>query len=217
MTISFLTGVFVAGEFDPGTVPAFAALCLLINSKQAFTLWMRSTGSDARVHLLVLAGEVAVAGTLLLTVLGGAPVAFLPYAAVPLVYLVLLRFAGEHNLLTEIAGFSLLSLSALIGKFAASGEIDPRLYLAVAIFFTAGVFRVRIQFRKKFFYRLLMVIYIAFAVVLYRAASLPVIALFPLTDNLLFAAILYRVKVRTTGWLEVAKGTLFLVLMVIYY
>lgn len=219
ISISFLTGVLVAGEFAPVTVPAFAALCLFINSKQAFTRWMRSTGPEARTHLTVLMGEITVAGLviLLLIVPAGVLNAFLPYAAIPLVYLVLLRFAGEHNLLTEIAGFSLLCLSALIGKFAASGEIDPRLYLAVAIFFTAGVFKMRIQFRKKFFYRLLMVVYIAFAVVLYRAASFPAIALFPLVDNLVFAATLYKVKVRTTGWIEVAKGVLFMILMVIYY
>jgi len=217
MSISFLTGVLAAGAFALVTVPAFAALCLFINAKQAFTLWMRSTGPEAWTHLNVFIGEIITAGLLLLIVMADELISFFPYAMIPLAYLALFRFAGEHDLLTEIAGFFLLCLSALIGKFAAVGEIDSRLYLAVAIFFTSGVFKVRIQFRKKLFYRLLMAVYVAFAVLLYRTASLPVVALLPLADNLVFAATIYKIKVRTTGWIEVSKGVLFMVLMAMYY
>jgi len=217
MSISFLTGVLVSGEFAPVIITAFAALCFFINSKQAFTLWMRSKGPDARTHLNVFIVELMAAGLLMLTVLAYKLAAFLPYGFIPLLYLVLLRFAGEHDLLTEIAGFFLLCLAAPTGEFAAAGEIDSRLYLAVAIFFTSGVFKVRLQFRKKVFYRVLMTVYIIFAAAFYHAISVPSVVLLPLAENLFFAATNYKLKVRTTGWIEVAKGTLFMILMVIYY
>ena len=46
---------------------------------------------------------------------------------------------------------------------------------------------------------------------------IPSIILLPLVDNFIVAAILYRVKLRTTGWIEVAKGVTFLGLFIISY
>jgi hypothetical protein len=124
---------------------------------------------------------------------------------------------GEHSILTEISGFVLLSLSSLFARLAASGVIDPALFIAVAVFFTAGVFKVRVQFKKGVAQRILMVIYIAFAFIVYQLIPIPVLALLPLIDNLIFSITLYRVKVRVTGWLEVLKGVIFLLLMALGY
>jgi hypothetical protein len=44
-----------------------------------------------------------------------------------------------------------------------------------------------------------------------------VIILLPLLDNLIVAATLYKVRLQTTGWIEVAKSVLFLVLFISYY
>ena len=108
----------------------------------------------------------------------------MPYVLAPLVYLFCLKFLGEHSFFTEISGFVLLSLSALVAKLATTGLIDPALFATVAIFFTAGVFKVRVQFRKGILHRVLMVIYIGFAIAVYRLIHTPVLVLLPLIDNL---------------------------------
>jgi len=161
--------------------------------------------------------QVAAATIILLFVLGSRIYSLMPYAVVPLAYLLLLKFLGEHSILTEISGFVLLSLSALIARLTTAGVIDPALFIAVAVFFTAGVFKVRVQFKKGMAQRILMVFYIAFAFIVYRLIPLPALALLPLIDNLIFSLTLYRVKVRVTGWLEVLKGVIFLLLMALSY
>jgi hypothetical protein len=157
--------------------------------------------------------QVLAATVMLLPVLWESLDQLMPYSLVPLAYLLCLTFLGEHSLITEISGFVLLSLSALVAKLATTGVIDPELFATVALFFTAGVFKVRVQFRKSFPHRALMVMYIGFALAACRLINTPALVLLPLIDNLIFSITLYRVKLRVTGWLEVLKGVAFLLLM----
>jgi hypothetical protein len=46
---------------------------------------------------------------------------------------------------------------------------------------------------------------------------IPVIILLPLVDNLIVAATLYKVKLQTTGWIEVAKSLTVLALFIYCY
>lgn len=48
------------------------------------------------------------------------------------------RFAGEHFVLTEVLGFALMRLAAVLAKFLITGGIDVRLFIAVALYFGAG-------------------------------------------------------------------------------
>lgn len=217
MLLSFLTGLLVGGGFSPHVIFALAAISLYINSKQALKLWIRQAQKTENNHKVWFFVQVLIATALMIPVIGKDTIKLLPYASVPLVYLVLLKTAGEHNILTEISGFVLLSFSALIAKFSATHEIDPLLFASVAVFFVAGVFKVRLQLTKKKRERLLMAGYAAFAIVFYLAAGAPLVALVPLLDNLVFALVLYRVKLDVIGWLEVAKGVIFLVLMAVSY
>jgi hypothetical protein len=141
----------------------------------------------------------------------------MPYAFVPFAYLISLKFLGEHSIITEISGFVLLSLSALIAKLTATGAIDPELFTTAAIFFTAGVFKVRVQFSKSMLQRILMVSYVGFAIAAYWLMHRPVVVLLPLIDNLVFSITLYKLKLRAAGWLEVLKGVAFLLLMAMNY
>ena len=50
---------------------------------------------------------------------------------------------------TEVLGFILLSLAALIAKVAVGSGVDARLFGVVAVFFTAGVFRVPASSSKR--------------------------------------------------------------------
>lgn len=128
----------------------------------------------------------------------------------------LLYLAGEHAIAAEICGFGLLALSSLIAKFATSGIVDYKLYIAVAVFFIAGVFKVRLQLKKEFPQRVSMILYVAFAVFAYYLIRMPVIILLPLIDNAIFSITLYRIKLKATGWLEVIKGMAFLVLIALF-
>jgi hypothetical protein len=217
MLMAYAAGLVVSGKCGMRALAALLALALLINAKQSFTVWMRSAAADKTMPLAVFLAQAALATALMTGVSGDKIMQLMPYAAVPFAYLLCLKLLGEHALSTEVLGFVLLSLSSLIGKFAAAGELDPRLFLAVAVFFTAGVFKVRIQLRKAMRYRVLMAAYLIVSAVLYITAGLPLLLLTPLADNLVFAVTLYRAGLRTTGWVEVSKGLAFLVLLAFSY
>lgn len=219
MTLSYLTGLVVSHRVTPRSAVVFVALALYINSKQAFVLWMRRRGLNSSRSFTAFVLQVLAATMLLLPVLGLGkdPASLMPYALVPFAYLLSLKFLGEHAFITEISGFVLLSLSALVSKLTATGVIDPVLFTAVAIFFTAGVFKVRVQFAKGMLQRVLMVIYVGFAIASYWLMHTPLIVLLPLIDNLVFSITLYKLKLRVTGWLEVLKGGAFVLLMAMNY
>jgi hypothetical protein len=217
MLMAYAAGLVASGRFGMKALAALFALALLINSKQSFTVWMRSAAAAKAAPRAVFLAQTVIAATILTAVAGDKILQLMPYAVIPLSYLLCLKLLGEHALITEVTGFVLLALSSLIGRFAASGEIDPRLFFAVAVFFTAGVFKVRIQLRKTMRYRMLMAAYLIASSVLYIAAGLPLLLLVPLVENLVFAATLYRAGLRTTGWVEVAKGLVFLVLLAFSY
>ena len=217
MLMAFAAGPAVSGRFSMKALAALLALALFINAKQAFTVWMRSAAAEKAMPLAIFLGQGVLATALVTAVAGQSITQIIPYAGIPFAYLLCLKLLGEHALPTEVLGFVLLSLSSLIGRFAVSGVIDPRLFLAVAVFFTAGVFKVRIQFRKEVRYRILMIAYLAGSIVIYLTFDLPLLLLVPLADNFLFALIRYRAALSTTGWLEVSKGLAFLVLLAFHY
>ena len=217
MLMAFAAGPAVSGRFSMKALAVLLALALFINAKQAFTVWMRSAAAEKAMPLAIFLGQGVLATALVTAVAGQSITQLIPYAGIPFAYLLCLKLLGEHALPTEVLGFVLLSLSSLIGRFAVSGVIDPRLFLAVAVFFTAGVFKVRIQFRKEVRYRILMIAYLAGSIVIYLTFDLPLLLLVPLADNFLFALIRYRAALSTTGWLEVSKGLAFLVLLAFHY
>ena len=217
LVLSYLAGLSVSAGFRPGVIAGFVALALFVNSKQALTSLLRGGASGFREDIAVFIAQVLTASVILIFLLGADLPRFLPFAVVPLMYLCLLRFAGEHAFLTEIAGFSLLSMASLISRFIISGEIDLRLYVAVAVFFASGVFKVRAKFKRGMCERLSAAFYVFASAASYYLLRIPLIVLLPLADNLIFSATLYRVKLKTAGWIEVAKGTVFLVLLTLNY
>lgn len=214
LIIAFLTGLVASRGFAWQTMPVFLSLCLLINSKQALTKWLREKGSRPA---LIFLGQLVVATIILITVFGEGVPQLLPLLVFPAAYLLVSRSAGEHFILTEVLGFALISLAAVLAKFTVTGGVDIRLFVAVAFYFTAGVFKVKTLLLKKTRDRVLTVLYVVLAAFVYRGYHVSLIILLPLIDNLVAAALLYRVKLKTTGWIEVAKSLLFLILMSLYY
>jgi hypothetical protein len=215
LIVAYLIGIGVSKAFTWTAVPLFLALGLLINSKQAFTKWSRRP--EDRKSLIIFVGHIAAATIGLLAVFGGDIPMLLPLLIFPLAYLLMNKFAGEHSVLTEVLGFTLLSLSAVLAKFLLTGGLDVRLFLGTALYFTAGVFKVKAVLLKKMKDRVLTVLHIVFAALVYYRMHIPVIILLPLVDNLIVSAFPYKVRLQTTGWIEVGKSLLFLSLFIYYY
>ncbi len=213
MLLSYSLGL----DYSAGWPVIFAGLLgtgLLINSKQALTLWFRQRNRSDALGALV----VQVTGGALVLIVAGGPGLFrlLPWGLIPLLYLISLMVAGEHRIYTEVLGFATLTLSVILGQFLTTGDVSPVLYLGVATFFIAGVFKVRVHLRKGKKERIMMVAYLVCLLVVYNLSGLPVIPLIPLVENLLHALGLYRQKLRTVGWMEVLKGMVFVILIRLY-
>lgn len=217
MVLSYATGLAVSRGVTALSLVPLLALSLYINAKQAFVLWMRRSGSSPARAGGVFLLQLSAATLLMLAVFGSSLIRLLPFVLVPVLYLLLLKAAGEHAFITEIAGFALLALSSLVARFAASGVVDPALFAAAALFFTAGVFKVRVHLKRKPFERVLTGLYVLFCLAAYGVMGVQPILLLPLLDTLLFAVFPYRVRLKTLGWMEAGKGIAFLLLAAFFY
>jgi hypothetical protein len=215
LIIAYCIGIGVTRSFAWAVVPVFLALALLINSKQAFMKWVRQP--SVRRHLGIFLAQIIVAAAILLAVYGDAVMTLLPLLIFPAAYLLSNRLGGEHFVLTELLGFALLSLAAVLAKFTIVEGVDVRLFAGVAMYFTAGVFKVKAVLLKKTRDRVLSVLYIVLATYVYDRMHINLIILLPLAENIFMAATLYKVRLQTTGWIEVAKSLLFLGLFIAYY
>jgi len=215
LVIAYLTGLGVSRAFPWQAVPVLIALGLLVNAKQAYTRWTREPG--VRTHLVVFLGQAGIAAVILAAVYGRGIPQLLPLLVLPAAYLVMNRFAGEHHVVTELLGFALLSLAAVLARFLVVEGVDIRLFVGTALYFTAGVFKVKAVLLKKTRDRVLSVLYILFAAYAYHRFHLAVVALLPLAENIVMAATLYKVRLQTTGWIEVTKSVVFLVLMILLF
>jgi hypothetical protein len=215
LIVAFFTGLGVSKAFPWQSVPLLLALGLLINSKQAYTRWLRSKGD--RRPLVIFLLQVAAAAVVLLALFRGNLPQLLPLLVIPAAYLIMNRFAGEHHILTELLGFALLSLAAVLAKFLVVQGVDVRLYAAAALYFTAGVFKVKAVLFKRTSDRILAVCSIVFVAVVYLRFHIALIILLPLVENILMATTLYKVRLQTTGWIEVGKSLAFLGLMIAFF
>ena len=213
MTLAFLTGLLICRRVAPDTLAAYVSLLLLINSKQTFVpLFKGRTGWGSRVFL-VLALQVVVAAVLLALSLGRQTAALLPYVFLPVLYLISLKMLGEHNIMTELSGFATLSAASVVSVLTVSGDADIRVFIAVAVFFMAGVLKVRVQLRRGMSNRLTMAFYVLVSLVVFKLIHAPLVALLPLSENLWFSLAPYRSTVKTTGRVEALKGIVFVILM----
>jgi hypothetical protein len=172
---------------------------------------------EDRKSLRIFLGQAGIATIILLAVFGRDVPLLLPLLVIPSAYLLSNKLKGEHFVLTEVLGFALISLAAVLAKFLIVEGVDVRLFVATAFYFTAGVFKVKAMLFRKAKDRVYSVLYVLFAAYAYRRFHISLLILLPLVDNLIVAATLYKVKLQTTGWIEVAKSLLFLGLMIAYF
>lgn len=212
--LSFLIGILISKSFNLNSLLSLLSVFLFVNSKQAFTIWIRQ--KDPTV-LYILSGQIVLGTVLVLFAYSSEAIRLIPFAIIPLIYIASLYLLGEHAVITELIGFATLTIAAPLARFSVSGSIDLPLYIAITIFFMAGVLKVRVQLRKGSKERLVMVTYILIAFMVYSLLKIHIIMLLPLIDNIIFALTLYRVKLSTTGWIEVVKSILFVILSISFY
>ncbi len=215
LIIAYLIGLGVGHAWSWAAIPVFLALGLLINSKQSLMKWFRRTTD--RTPLYIFIGQIIMAAAILAAAFRSDIPRLLPLLIVPAAYLLANKIAGEHSLITEFLGFSLLSMAAVLAKFLLTDDLDISLFLGVALYFTAGVFKVKAVLLKRTRDRVLAVLYIVLTFLVYWLMLIPIIILLPLADNLIVAIAPYKARLKTTGWIEVAKGILFLGLFIAYF
>ncbi len=215
LIIAFLSGLAASRGFVWQVIPIFLALALLVNSKLSFTKWIR--GKRETASLLIFLAHLSAATVIFFLVFGKDIPTLLPLLVFPVAYIVMNRFAGEHFVLTEVLGFALISLAAVLAKFTVVRGVDVRLFIAVAFYFTAGVFKIKAMLFKKTADRVMTVLYALLAAYAYRRMFLPFIILLPVAENVVAAVTLYKVKLKTTGLIELVKSVVFFILMSVYY
>lgn len=213
VTTGLLTHPWQAGrEFSVETFLTILGLALLINSKSPLSSVLRA-GGQRREPLLWFLG-FSLAGMALLTpFLTEGLGSFWVFSPLVLSYVVLLSAGKEHALIAELNGFALLSLAAPIVHFVITGEMSFTLYLAVFLFFGAGVFKVRVRVRKTTGYRVLMPLYCLSALAVFLYVGISTIMLLPLLENIAFSIWPREEKLRTTGNIELIKGVIFTALL----
>lgn len=217
MTMAYLTGLVAARQVNMKAFAGFFALALLINAKQAVVIWMRTAAKKRIAPGMIFVIQILIASALLFPLYQQYDIlSLLSFAVFPAGYLLSLKLFGEHAIGTEMLGFILLSLAALVAKAIAGSGLDTSLFIVTAVFFVAGVFRVRIQLKKTFLYRVVMICYVGAATGLFYLMGYRVVLLLPLIDNLVFGLTLYRVGLQATGWIEMAKGFAFLLLIAVF-
>ncbi|GBE05725.1 hypothetical protein BMS3Abin10_01359 [bacterium BMS3Abin10] len=213
ITAAFLTRPWQRGrEFSVITLLTVAGMALLINSKSPLSAALRP-GGQVKKHFLWFVFFSVTGLVLLVPFLARGGKQFLFFSPLVLSYVILLWRGKEHHFLAELNGFALLTLSAPIIYFVITGDMSVRLYLAVFIFFAAGVFKVRARAKKTPGYRLLMVLYCAASPVLYHFLNIPAVLLIPLVENVVSVLRLREEKLRTTGNTELIKGVVFTALL----
>jgi hypothetical protein len=201
-----------AGDYSAVTAMTVAGMALLINSKNPLASLLRArTGRAGHVLWFLL---FSLSGLVLLVPFLIEGVQIFWICAVPVLsYAVLLYKGREHNLFTEYNGFALLTLSAPVVYFTVTGELSLKLYVAVLLFFGAGVFKVRVRTRKTLMYRWAMVFYCAAVLMLYRLLDISFIMLLPLLENVVSVMLMREERLKETGYTELIKGIVFIVLI----
>lgn len=203
-------------DFAGVTLLAVAGMALLINSKNPLASALR-TRWKKKEHVLWFMFFCASGLAALMPFLINGIKTFSIFSVLIATYAILLYKGREHYLFTELNGFALLTLTAPVVYFTVTGELSLKLYAAVFLFFGAGVFKVRVRTRKTLMYRWIMALYCALAVVLYSLMNISVIILLPFIENLISVIFMREEKLRMTGYTEMIKGIIFIILVGLFW
>ncbi|MBI4825304.1 MAG: YwiC-like family protein [Nitrospirae bacterium] len=193
-----------------------AGIALLINSKALLSPLVKGRRMDKAA--LAWTALFLTSGLLLLSpFLERGLTHFIVFSPLVVFYLFFIAVNREHLLIAELAGFSLLTMAAPIIFFMATGVLSLKLYVAVFLFFGAGVFKVRMRMKKTAFFRAVMATYCFSVLIIYYYRNIPCIMLLPLLENIANAIWFRDEKLKVTGNVELVKGIMFLTLLYLFY
>jgi hypothetical protein len=201
-----------AREFGSLTTLTIVGLAFLINSKNPLAAVIRSKGQK-KEHIGWFLFFSITGLLFFVPFLIEGITYFWPFALLIVSYSIFLWMGKEHHILAELNGFAMLTLSAPIVYFAVTGEMSLKLYAAVTVFFAAGVFKVRVRIKKSPFYRWVMVFYCVAACLAFYFLSISIMLLLPLTENIMTSILMREEKLKTTGYTELVKGIIFIILI----
>jgi hypothetical protein len=214
-------------EFSVVTVMTVLGLTFLINAKVPFSSLIRArafiesgesgAGDRNRKNLYWFLFFLICGLVLLIPFLMVGYIYFIGFTVMVISYSLLMYKGKEHHLLTEINGFALLTLSAPIIYFTVTGYVSMRLYIAVLVFFVAGVLKVRVRLKKTTAFRIAMVCYCAVSAGIFHLLDISLILLVPLIENIVSAVWPRDVKLKRVGDTELAKGIVFIVLTGLFW
>jgi hypothetical protein len=201
--------------FAAVTALTISGLAFLINSKYPLASALRSKGKKEHVLWFLF---FALTGFALLTpfLIEGIKT-FQFFAILIASYIVLLSSGKEHHLAAELNGFALLTISAPVVYFAVTGEMSWKLYIAVTVFFSAGVFKVRLRLRRTPLMRIVMILYCIAAAVIFYALAISVLILLPFLENIMTSLWMREERLRTTGNMELLKSVIFIILVGLFW
>lgn len=189
-----------------------AGLALLVNSKAPLVSLLRARRIDKAA--LAWTALFLTSGLLLLSpFFAKGLMYFVVFLPLVILYLFFIAVKKEHLLIAELTGFSLLTMAAPIVYFMATGALSLKLYIAVLLFFGAGVFKVRMRLKKTIFFRAVMVVYCFSVLIIYYCFDIAGILLLPLLENIANAIWFRDEKLKVTGNVELVKGLVFLTLL----
>jgi hypothetical protein len=195
---------------------AIAGIALLINAKSPAVSLIRAgsrKGENAAwLALFFFSGMLC-----LMPFLAKGFIPFVFFAPLIIAYFMLIAYDKEHLIVTEVIGFSLLTIGVAVTYFILADALSVKLYAVVLIFFSAGVFKVRLRLKKTLFFRQVMVIYCLAAVGIYMIMGVSFWILLPLTENILYSIWLREEKLKVIGNTELVKGLIFLLLFSLFF
>jgi len=213
LTAGLLTRPWESGrDFTLLTFLTIAGLTFLINSKNPLASVIRSKGKK-KEHIVWFLFFSLTGVVLLVPFLLEGINEFWIYSLLVLSYSLLLYNGKEHHIIAELNGFAMLTLSAPIVYFTITGDLSLKLYAAVTLFFAAGIFKVRVRLKKTLFFRWLMVLYCAAACIVFYLLNISVIILLPFIENIATVIRMKEEKLKTTGYTELVKGIVFIILI----
>jgi len=219
--LSAIIAIIAGIDAPMGTLPYYKlsitilGLAMLINSKRPLTSVLKGTTRKSINMYWFLAFSISGLLMLIPFLIDGIT-AFSIFIPIIILYIVLLYRGKEHSLVSELAGFALLCVTAPVVYFVLTGDLSLRLYIMVSLFFSAGVFKVRLRMRKGLGDRMVMILYCLGVFIIFRSLGISTVILIPLSENIITALWIRKEGLKTTGQIELLKGVAFTLLFLLY-
>ncbi len=226
---SFVIGAGVGGTFKLWTLTTLIAVILFIMTKFPISILLQGREIDRgmRRQFILWSFIFLHTGFLLsLPLIRILTAKILVFTGITvfmhlILYFLFIVLKKERTILAEVIGIGTICLSGFIGFFSSGGEVIKDavfIYLLPLLYYTASIFKVRslvVKERREFFMKvnLLYPLFCSIIVLIFAIMNLiefsVLLCLLPLVENISVHFKKAKVDIRKTGWIEVAKASVF--------